>query len=323
MSAVQRVAVIGAGLAGTACARALSEHGLDVTLVEKSRGAGGRTSTRRDGIWRFDHGAARLELGAPELAERRATWEAAGVIAAWSPRGAADHTETWIGVPGANALCTHLARGLPLCSGQRVTTLDQTDRGWRLVLENGEALGLFDAVAITAPAPQARALLAASQISDHDTTLATAELAPCLAAMVVIAPREVHDLDELRPGPGAIAHAHRMDRRSGRATAAGNQAWVLHGDEAWSRAHLEEEPDQAAHVLAADLTHAIPGKVLEVRGHRWRFARAIRRIAAPYLLDRERRIGVAGDWFEPGTRAPAASRALLSGFALADALRSA
>ena len=41
------VAVIGAGIAGTACAAALRRSGLNVSLFDKSRGVGGRMATRR------------------------------------------------------------------------------------------------------------------------------------------------------------------------------------------------------------------------------------------------------------------------------------
>ncbi|MGZ9032736.1 MAG: FAD-dependent oxidoreductase, partial [Burkholderiaceae bacterium] len=61
-----KVAVIGAGIAGATCARALSLAGCTVHIVDKSRGAGGRLAARRlewlemrgrRRITRFDHGA--------------------------------------------------------------------------------------------------------------------------------------------------------------------------------------------------------------------------------------------------------------------------
>ena len=42
-----RVAVVGAGISGLICARTLLDHGLAVTVFEKSRGVGGRMATRR------------------------------------------------------------------------------------------------------------------------------------------------------------------------------------------------------------------------------------------------------------------------------------
>ncbi|WP_230945853.1 FAD-dependent oxidoreductase [Burkholderia vietnamiensis] len=42
------VAIVGAGIAGLACARVLADAGHRVTVYEKSRGVGGRMSTRRE-----------------------------------------------------------------------------------------------------------------------------------------------------------------------------------------------------------------------------------------------------------------------------------
>ena len=59
-ASAETVVVVGAGMAGLACARDLTAAGLDVLVVEKARGAGGRLSTRRG------EGAS-LDLGAPFL----------------------------------------------------------------------------------------------------------------------------------------------------------------------------------------------------------------------------------------------------------------
>ncbi len=48
-SSKSTVAVIGAGMTGITCARALADAGFDVTVFEKSRGLGGRMATRRVG----------------------------------------------------------------------------------------------------------------------------------------------------------------------------------------------------------------------------------------------------------------------------------
>jgi renalase len=55
------IAIIGAGIAGLACAQRLQDGGCSVTLFDKGRGAGGRMATRRVttpfGEIAFDHGA--------------------------------------------------------------------------------------------------------------------------------------------------------------------------------------------------------------------------------------------------------------------------
>jgi predicted NAD/FAD-dependent oxidoreductase len=57
-----RIAVIGAGIAGLACAREIARADVAVTVFEKARGLGGRLATRRDGNLAFDHGAQYLTV---------------------------------------------------------------------------------------------------------------------------------------------------------------------------------------------------------------------------------------------------------------------
>jgi hypothetical protein len=42
---MKRIAIIGAGLAGLTCGKALQQAGHDVVIFEKSRGIGGRLAT--------------------------------------------------------------------------------------------------------------------------------------------------------------------------------------------------------------------------------------------------------------------------------------
>eukprot|EP01031_Cornospumella_fuschlensis_P052994 gene52994-64738_t len=51
------IAIIGAGIAGITAARTLAQAGHHVHVFEKSRGAGGRMSTRLSNFGTFDHGA--------------------------------------------------------------------------------------------------------------------------------------------------------------------------------------------------------------------------------------------------------------------------
>ena len=53
----KNIAIVGAGMAAITCARTLMQAGHRVTVFEKSRGVGGRMSTRHSPYGTFDHGA--------------------------------------------------------------------------------------------------------------------------------------------------------------------------------------------------------------------------------------------------------------------------
>ena len=59
------VVVIGAGMSGIACARALQAEGVPVRLIDKGRGIGGRMATRRTAVAgkriTYAHGAQYLD----------------------------------------------------------------------------------------------------------------------------------------------------------------------------------------------------------------------------------------------------------------------
>ena len=81
------IAVIGAGIAGLACAERLGSAGYRATLFDKSRSAGGRLATRRLqtplGPTQFDHGAQYFKASTAQFARCVEQWRAAGFVLPW------------------------------------------------------------------------------------------------------------------------------------------------------------------------------------------------------------------------------------------------
>ena len=83
----QTVAVIGAGMTGITCARALYVAGYDVTVFEKSRGLGGRMATRRVGkTLTIDHGAQFITARSDAFKSFMQRACKAGTAEIWQPR---------------------------------------------------------------------------------------------------------------------------------------------------------------------------------------------------------------------------------------------
>ena len=115
-------AVIGAGIAGLSCARALAASGVHVTVFDKSRGPGGRMSTRRGEGWACDHGAQYFTARDPLFQAELARWQAAGVAARWTGLSKAS-AKTWRGTPSCSATTCAQAVSWPWpCGAVPVTT---------------------------------------------------------------------------------------------------------------------------------------------------------------------------------------------------------
>ena len=83
---LQDVAVVGAGLAGLVCARRLQQAGLAVTVLEKSRGLGGRMATRRIDGSPLDHGARYVQPQSKLLQALTQYWLDQQLLTPWQPQ---------------------------------------------------------------------------------------------------------------------------------------------------------------------------------------------------------------------------------------------
>ena len=315
MSSPSPIAIIGAGVAGVACARRLKELGLAPEVFEKSRGVGGRLATRRggDGL-AFDHGAQFVT--ARSDAFRRALETAA--VSPWHPRlrGPGPGTDAWlVGVPAMSRLVRPWTAQVPLHLRTRVTALARDGKGWRLQTADGGTPGPFGAVVLAVPAPQARNLAAGH--AGWAAPLAAVAMAPCWTLMTAFASPLDAPFDAWRSRDHALAWACRNGSRPGRAPAP--ECWVVQAAPAWSEARLEAAPDTVAEAMTALLAElvAAPLPPLVYRAvHRWRYAMTTRPLGAPFLRGGDGTLYACGDWCL-GARVEAAWS---SGIAVAEAL---
>lgn len=306
-----RIAVIGAGIAGIACARGLKDAGYRVTLYEKSRGTGGRLATRRGGGGNaFDHGAQFVTVRGHRFAAAVTRSVSLDAATRWKPTGAKSLTvaEDWlVGKPGMSGLVKPLVEGQALQPGSHVSALLRGPLGWTLSTKDDESLGPYDVVVLAIPAPQASALLG----DEHNAAfpaLANARYDPCWALLVAHADKTpaCADVIENTAKDAILGWVARDSAKPGRS--ARDTCWVAHASPAWSTTHLERDPDQVmAPLLEAfwAATGLDPARVRHTAAHRWRYARVAATAGQPFLWDGALSIGLCGDWCQ-GARVEAA-----------------
>ncbi len=286
----ERIAVVGAGPAGLACAGRLHAAGRRVTVIEKSRGLGGRAATRRRGGPAFDHGAPVVPAeGDAAWRAALAGWRAAGIVADWPAAG------RLVAVPRMTAHAEAMAEGLAVETGARASGLRRGAGGWRIAVEEGGERGPFDAVAVAIPAPQAVVLLGGHPLA---SPLADVAMAPGWTAMAAWSAPPAAAAAAWLEGDGApLALAVGNSAKPGRDPLP--ETWVLHAGAEWSRRSLEAPAEAVgAELLAAFAARG--GRALpapdHLVAHRWRYARVERALGAPCLWDGEARLGLCGDW---------------------------
>ena len=315
-----RIAVIGAGMAGIACARTLMQAGCTVEVFEKSRGAGGRMSTRQTEFGSFDHGTqyftvrdARFQKALNIAADRIGRWKAntvqvldeAGRVVAAAPRQADAH---WVATPGMNALVKRWAEPTTLHLQTRVTQITRdrlSPQRWQLHTEGPDGSSPvhagFDAVLLALPSVQAQALLKDSALLPAvQTQLAGVDVAPCWTLMLAF-PQAVQGTPFGPQWQAARSAHHRISWLARESSKPGRQAierWTVQASPEWSQRHLEDDEERVKAKLLRGFTEVtgIRAQPTHAQVHRWRYAQTLKPLGQSHLWDAQAGLGLCGDW---------------------------
>jgi len=315
-----KVGVIGAGIAGLTAARTLRDHNLEVTVVDKGRGPGGRTATRHartsDGSVDFDHGAQYFTARDTDFQRHVQAWRDQNVIDEWRPTLAVidddgtslkdqtdgDTPRRFVGTPGMNQLARHLALPDATHYETEISRIAETGDRWTLESDDDSTSAPFDVVITTAPPIQSANLLrdASEQLADACRTVS---MKPTWATMLRVGEPLPVDFDAAFVNTGPLSWIARNGSKPGRPN---HHTWVLHADHAWSADHLESNANEITRRLlrafssAIDLAEPLTTDDIEyARAHRWRYAAPDPDDDAPppgSLVDPDERLIACGDW---------------------------
>lgn len=299
-----RVAVIGAGISGLVAARELVDAGHEVVVFEKSRGLGGRMAARRaEGGAVVDHGLPVLD--APPggvLAKYIVDLAADDVLEVEAPGdpvpGRAIEGAPRLAWPaGMTRLPKAMAEGLEVVTDVRVAGIRADGDMLELAQDQGNTLGLFDWVIITAPGAQAADLLDASPrgaVRASDVRAVQYDVAVMVLAGVAMDPPEwfAH-----RPLTGPITYITN-EVAKGRPPVDGAVPFVVRLDPEVSE-RLIEESDRVVLAEALPALAKVLGKQAAQPAwsqvKRWRYSTSRGRVDQAALNPEWTRVLVAGD----------------------------
>jgi renalase len=320
------IAVVGAGIAGLACARTLAQAGHGVTVFEQHAAAGGRTASFETPFGTFDAGAQyftvrdpRFELALAATGVARQRWhtltvrvldEFGRVVEAALP----SEEPHWVGIPTMNALAAHWARPLVAAGrvefGTRVTRIERDAldrRRWQLQTSGANdsvhVFSGFDQVLLALPHALAGGLLRQSGLAARlSERLERVAVQPCWTLMVAFPQATQPNLAHFGPQWHAAHSSHHrvtwVARESSKPGRSPVERWTVQASPGWSQEHVDDDPVRVEAKLLkafAEVT-GIRAQPAYAQVHRWAWAKTAQPLGASHLWDRQSGIGLCGDW---------------------------
>lgn len=327
MTSPQHFAIVGAGIAGLACARTLVQAGHRVTVFEKLAQAGGRMATHQTPFGSFDYGTqyftardARFIHALQAAAQGVCRPWSANTVRVLDAQGRVTESDLpareahWVPVPAMDALPRHWAAPLEQ-AGQieyqtQVTRIERdalSPKRWQLrtagAQDTQHVFSGFDAVVLATTSGQSSTLLQASEQAPKLRQLIDqAEVGPCWTLMLAFPQANQPTLHSLGPQWNAARSTHHriawLARESSKPRRATVERWTVQASVAWSHEHFE---DDAARVQAkllkafAEVT-GIRAEPSHAEVKCWRYAQTLKPVGRTHLWDAKTRIGVCGDY---------------------------
>ncbi|MSO59914.1 MAG: FAD-dependent oxidoreductase [Ilumatobacteraceae bacterium] len=265
----KRVIIVGAGIAGLTAARALSQDGHSVTVVDKGRSVGGRMATRRIGDAVVDHGAQFFTVRSDDFGQLVNEWTSAGVAQEWC-RGFAtnDGHPRYIGARGMNSVAKYMATGLDVRCNTMVFSLTHRSAGWKVQIDDATEL-TCDVLISTCPLPQSYSLLFTAGV-DLPETLRGTDYDRTIALLLTYA--GTHSI----AAPGGMQNPDDTFQFVADNMAKGisaSPALTLHANPEFSRTNWDLSLEQQHEMLVTAGAPYLDGlSIIESQVKKWRFA---------------------------------------------------
>jgi len=334
------IGIIGAGISGLTAGRLLARAGHEVTIIEKSKGYGGRMATRYAGknqTTKLDHGLSWFHANSAEFQAFVAELIEKDLVGIWgdnfayyrdgkffksNPTG--EIQACYTAPKGMNSIGKYISRWVDVRLNTKVGGLTYIGSGrkkkrpWMINLTGADTIEA-DAVIIAVPAPQAYGILQTAR--DETDTLKIIRIIddiyyePAYTVMSGYGDRTAPDWD------GIICKDTDIEFISNEITKRDNAqecSFVIHSTSTFAKQHEESDHDLVAKMMlnkAGEIAGVWAAAPEWHQSHYWRYKKAVNFLQESYLEleNTEGPLALIGDYLAGNT----VDHAYQSGYKLA------
>lgn len=278
--------IIGAGISGLSAGKRLADLGYRIQIFEKSRGTGGRLSSKRlvgksGDEMAFDLGCSRISAQGKDFKNQLESWHLKGVVAPWETQP--EDSKGYVGYSRNSALTRYLSQGLACHFSTKISHIECIEGGWQVFYKvDGCAIKstLAKQVILALPSQQAYDLLPKSHAFCH------------MVKQVHIAPQWVMAVKIMADSKSRLAIDYRQSdiidlisyesTKPGRNVESNAQILMVQACIDWSESHTNTSVDIVTNLLLQELTRLSHNElhVIQQYTHRWLYSQVNKGLAS-------------------------------------------
>ena len=302
----KNIAVIGAGLAGITIASKMNKI-FDVKVFEKSRGVGGRMSTRIETPFIFDHGAQFFKIKTTGFKKFLSEMFIQKIIQPWNFRLAyfngqhlcklrfiKDEDKFYVGVPHMDSIIKHLSKNCNVILNTKIEKIIRKDDRWNIYDQNKKSYGPYDWIVLSLPAEQSLKLIE-EKVSFY-SLVEKIKMNGCFSLMIGMNKSLNLDFDAAIIENEDIAWLAVNNSKPSRTN---NYSLLINSSYEYASKNMKTSKKKVLKHLLNISSNFLKYNLLKstmITIHQWRHVEAECSPKENYFIDHKQKIAVCGDW---------------------------
>ena len=303
----KNIAIIGSGLSGITIASELKKK-FNVEIFEKSRGVGGRMSTRKELPFIFDHGAQFFKITKTDFMNFVSELLSERVILPWKFKLAhfegirltkikiiGNEDKFFVGVPNMDSIIKYLAKKIDVMINTKIEKIIKKKNDWFLYDQNNKSYGKYDWVILTLPAEQSRELI--SKTISFYPLLKKIKMKGCFSLMIGMNDPVILDYDAAIIKDSDVAW---LAINSSKPFRTEKYSLLINSSYDFAAKNISSPKEKIINHLLDTTSVVINRQIPEsamIRLHQWRYVEAEKHPDDNFFIDPQNKIGICGDWF--------------------------
>ncbi len=281
-----KIAIIGAGFSGCNLYNNLKEKYEDITIFEKSRGVGGRLSTKYIEDKFIDHGTSSLIPITDDLKFFCLDLAKNGILKA--------KYDEFIPKDGINNICKFLINEKDLITNTKITKAKILDNKWILEDENHKVYKNFDLLFITIPAPQILELEIILP-KEFKEKLSLIKYSSVFSLILYSNKNLKINENKLYENPDI----ENIINNSKKYAYKDFSSYVMHSSKEFANCINHKSKEDICDLLLGNFDEKTQEELNKFNQipHLWKYAFAETSLDMPYFLNLEKNLGICGDYF--------------------------